>query len=192
MTAGTAVNSPDKTDFAGEEEGAGYAAPGVDLIAAILLIALSGWYVWEALGFRSPSGWRTGPGLVPAAAGISLMLMAVGLGFTALRRWGQVQAPVDPDLDEDSISDPARTGLLIAVIFIYLIAMDAITFGLQGYLGSLYIVVGAFEIATVLCLSVLMKLYWNGPLWIITTVSLVWTTALSLIFRNVFLISLPG
>ncbi|WP_176847135.1 tripartite tricarboxylate transporter TctB family protein [Roseicitreum antarcticum] len=186
------MSSPDKTEFAGEEEGAGYAAPSVDLIAAILLIALSGWYVWEALGFRAPGGWRTGPGLVPAAAGISLMLMAVGLGFTAIRRWGQAQAPVNPELDEDSISDPFRTGMLIGVIFIYLLAMDAITFGLQGYLGGLYIVIGAFEIATVLCLSVLMKLYWNGPLWIIATVAVLWTAALSLIFRNVFLISLPG
>lgn len=186
------MSKPENTAFAGEEEGAGYAAPSVDLIAAVLLIALAGWYTIEALGFRTPGGWKTGPGLLPAAAGISLMLMALGLGVTAWRRRGQVRAPVNPDTDEESISDPVRTGLLIGVIFVYLLAMDAITFGLRGYVAGIYLVAGAFEIATILCLCVLMKLFWNGPLWIIAAVSVGWTAFLSLAFRNIFLISLPG
>lgn len=186
------MSNPDHVEFAGEEESAGYASPTVDMVAAILLIALAGWYTVEALGFRTPGGWRTGPGLVPAAAGISLMVMAIGLGYTAWRRWGQARAVVDPEKDEDSISDPIRTGLLIAVIVGYLVAMDAITFGLRGYVGDHYLVFGAFEIATILALAVLMKIFWNGPLWIIATVAVLWTGFLSLIFRNVFLISLPG
>lgn len=186
------MSKPDTAAFAGEEEGAGYAAPSVDMIAALLLIALAGWYTYEALNFRTPGGWKTGPGLVPAAAGISLMLMAVGLGVTAWRRRGLVQPAVNPDTDEESISDPVRTGLLIGVIFVYLLAMDAITFGLRGYVGGYYLVVGAFEIATILCLCVLMKLFWNGPFWVIVAISVGWTAFLSLAFRNIFLISLPG
>ena len=83
------MSQTNQSEFAGEEEGAGYAAPSVDMIAAVLLTLLAGWYSWEALGFRAPGGWRTAPGLLPLAAGLSLMAMAVGLGLTAWRpgRW---------------------------------------------------------------------------------------------------------
>ncbi|WP_405404380.1 tripartite tricarboxylate transporter TctB family protein [Paracoccus sp. Ld10] len=185
------MSTPDKSDFAGEEEGAGYATPTVDMIAAILLIALAGWYTWEALGFRSPGGWRTGPGLVPAAAGISLLVMAIGLGVTAWARRGQTMPALDPETDEDSIGDPVRTAMLVGVIFVYLLAMDGISFGLAGYVAGYYLVVGSFEITTILCLSVLMKIFWNGPLARILLCSVGWTIFLSLTFRNIFLISLP-
>ena len=70
--------------------------------------------------------------------------------------------------------------------------MDSITFGLRGYVGGVYLVVGAFEITTVLCLCAMMMLFWGGRLWIIASVALGWTAFLSLTFRNIFQIALPG
>lgn len=184
------MSHSDHGDFAGEEEGAGYAAPSVDLFAAVLLILLSGWYSWEAWGFRMPGGWRTAPGLVPLFAGLSLMAMALVLGLTAWRRRGQT-APA-PAVDAATQGDALRTVMLIGVLFVYLLAMGSITFGLRGYVGGVYLVVGAFEITTILCLSALMRLFWNGPLWIIASVAIGWTAFLSVTFRNIFQISLPG
>jgi len=56
------MSQTNQTEFAGEEEGAGYASPSVDIAAAVILIALAGWYSWEALGVRAPGGWHTAPG----------------------------------------------------------------------------------------------------------------------------------
>lgn len=188
------MSQTNQSEFAGEEEGAGYASPSIDMFAAVLLIVLAGWYSWEALGFRTPGGWRTAPGLVPLFAGVSLMAMALVLGFTAWQRRGQVMPTAKPDTDTDAgvAGDGMRTAMLVGVLFIYLLAMDSITFGLRGYVGGVFLVVGAFEITTVLCLCAMMKLFWNGPLWIIAFVSVGWTAFLSVTFRNIFQISLPG
>ncbi|MDZ5696618.1 tripartite tricarboxylate transporter TctB family protein [Chelativorans sp. M5D2P16] len=186
------MSERDELHFSGEEEQAGYAAPLLDLIAAAVLIALAGWYTVEAFGFRAPGDWKTAPGLVPAAAGITLMIMAAGLAVTAWRRRGQAPAAAGAQEDEDSISEVGRTSLLVGIIFLYLLAMNALSFGIQGYVAGHYVTVGSFEIATVVCLSVLMKLFWNGRLWIIAVVALGWTAFLSLTFRNIFEIPLPG
>ena len=186
------MSQTNQSEFAGEEEGAGYAAPSVDMIAAVLLTLLAGWYSWEALGFRAPGGWRTAPGLLPLAAGLSLMAMAVGLGLTAWRRRGRDGATGKARRNAGHGADMLRTAMLIGVLFVYLLAMDSMTFGLRGYVAGVFLVVGAFEITTVLCLSAMMMLFWNGRLWIIATVSFGWTAFLSMTFRNIFQIALPG
>lgn len=178
------------TTFKGEDESSGYASPRADMIASALLIVLASWYTFEALGFRAPGGWKTGAGLVPAAAGISLIVMALGLAFTAWRR--RNTEPVSASNDKESVDDPRRMLLLTAMIFFYLLAMDNLAFGLRGYLGDTYMVFGAFEISTILCLCAVMRVFWDGALWKIVVISVVWTTFLSITFRNVFLISLPG
>jgi hypothetical protein len=179
-----------ETTFKGEVKSSGYASPRADMIAAAILTLLAGWYTFEALSFRAPGGWKTGAGLAPAAAGISLIVMALGLAYTA---WGRrVTEPVSAADDKKSIDDPRRMLLLTAMIFIYLLAMGNLTFGLRGYVGDTYMVFGAFEITTILCLCAVMRVFWDGALWKIVAISVCWTTFLSITFRNVFLISLPG
>lgn len=177
------------TTFKGEDEGAGYASPRADLIAATLLSVLASWYTFEALGFRAPGGWKTGAGLVPAAAGISLIVMALGLAYTAWRR--RNTEPVSTANDNESVNDPRRLLLLTTIIFIYLLAMGNLTLGLGGYVGDTYLVVGSFEITTIVCLCAVMRVFWDGALWKIVAIAVGWTTFLSITFRNVFLISLP-
>ncbi|WP_127143046.1 tripartite tricarboxylate transporter TctB family protein [Pelagibacterium montanilacus] len=178
---------------ASEEEGAGYAAPAADMVAAVLLIVLAGWYTLTALGFRTPGGWHTAPGLVPIAIGVTMILMAVGLGVTAWRRRGRVYAPgSDPDAAEESIADPKRTAMLAGIIMIYLLSMQFMSMELITTIAGRYVIVGIFEVATIICLAVLMKIFWGGRLWIATAVAVGWTVFLSVIFRNVFFISLPA
>lgn len=175
---------------ASEEEGAGYASPAVDMFAALALIALAIWYTVTALGFRTPGGWQTGPGLVPAAAGISLAAMAIGLGISAWRRRGQ-SAPLSEASDDQDI-DFRRTGIIIAIALIYALALETISMPVSTTIAGMYLEAGIFEVATILCLAVLMQLFWGGRFWIIATLSVVWTMVLSLIFRNVFFIFLPA
>ncbi|MDA0706378.1 MAG: tripartite tricarboxylate transporter TctB family protein [Proteobacteria bacterium] len=178
-----------ETTFKREDESSGYASPRADMIAAALLIILASWYTFEALGFRAPGGWKAGAGLVPAAAGISLLVMALGLAYSTWRR--RNSEPVSAADDEKSVEDPRRMLLLTAMIFVYLLAMGNLSFGLRGYVGDTYMVFGAFEISTVLCLCAVMRVFWDGALWKIVAISVGWTTFLSITFRNVFLIFLP-
>lgn len=186
------MSNPERHSMQGEEAGAGYAAPAMDLAAAALLIVLAGWYTFEAFGFRAPGGWRTAAGLVPAVIGITLMMMAVGLAIAAWRRRGLPASAYDPHADDESISDPWRTGMLIGIVFVYLLAMNSLSFGFSGHVAGYYLTAGSFEITTILCLCVLMALFWGGPLWTIAVVAVGWTAFLSLSFRNIFHIPLPG
>lgn len=174
---------------ASEEEGAGYASPAADLFAAFFLIALAVWYTVTALGFRTPGGWQTGPGLVPVAAGLSLAAMAVGLGISAWKRRGQpaAQTNVEGELD----LDVRRTGIIIAIAFVYALALQTLSMPVSFTMMGTYIEVGIFEVATILCLAALMQMFWGGRFWIIASISVVWTLFLGFIFRTVFFIFLP-
>lgn len=172
-----------------EEEGAGYASPSADLFAAFVLIALALWYTITALGFRTPGGWQTGPGLVPAAAGISLAAMAIGLGISAWRRRGKPALPSSPA--DDLSLDLPRTGAIIAIAFVYVLALQTISMPVSTTIGGRYLEAGVFEVATILCLAALMRLFWGGRFWIIATVSVVWTLALAFVFRTIFYVTLP-
>jgi hypothetical protein len=185
------MEKPERQAFGGEEDGAGYAPPVLDLIAAAALVALAGWYVWEAFGFRAPGGWKTAPALAPIAAGVSLMLMAIVLALTAWRRRGQPEAAETAAAAEDTIADPGRTALLVGIVFAYILALDAIPFSAAGYVAGRYVAAGSFEIATVLCLCAMMRAFWDGRLATILLIAAGWTAILSLVFRLVFAIHLP-
>lgn len=181
-----------RSEYASEEEGAGYATPTLDMIAAVVLMALAGWYVWVALGFRVPGRWETAPALFPVATGVTLFLMAAALGYTA---WSRRKAPTVADTEagrEESITDPLRTGILVGVVLLYVVGLDAAPTLYEDWVGRTFVIIGAFEVSTVIVLVVLMKLFWGGALWICTAISLLWTAFLSGVFRYVFMIYLPG
>ena len=186
------MQDENRSAFAGEEDGAGRATPALDLIAAAALMALSAWYVWVAAGFRVPGNWPTAPALLPIATGATLFLMALGLGVSA---WKRRAAPPQADTDagqQESITDPVRTAILVVVVLVYLLGLDAAPTLYEGWVGETYVTVGAFELSTLVVLVVLMRMFWGGALWICTAVSLGWTAFLSGIFRYVFSIYLPG
>ncbi|MGI9416440.1 MAG: hypothetical protein ACR2RA_01245, partial [Geminicoccaceae bacterium] len=51
--------------FDGEEAGAGYASPALDLIASAFLVALSIVIMAASLMLPIPGDWTTAPGLLP-------------------------------------------------------------------------------------------------------------------------------
>ncbi|WP_305988373.1 tripartite tricarboxylate transporter TctB family protein [Roseibium sp. MMSF_3544] len=176
--------------FEGEEAGTGYASPGLDMIAAILLILLSVAVMIGSMALPVPDDLLTAPGLLPFIVAASLMVMALGLGASAVGRWRQgVRVPI---LEGRDISTDVKSLILAAAIAVYIAGLQFLAFRHDVVIGDIRHSVTAFEPVTILALAVIMRMSWNGPLWIICAVSVLWTLLLSAVFQHVFNIPLPG
>lgn len=186
------MSNPDQPEvkFEGEEAGSGFASPTLDLIAAIFLIAFSALVMAASLALPVPGAIHTAPGLLPFIVAASLMLMSLGLAASALaRRRAGVVIPAFADRD---LGTDLRSLLLAIAVAIYIATLQFGAFQetFQAFGRTLRIT--AFEPATIVALSTIIHLSWRGPFWITATVSVVWTTILSLVFQLVFRIPLPG
>ena len=180
----------DHITFEGEEAGAGHAAPGLDLISAGFLIALSILVMIASLMLPVPGSLRTAPGLLPFLTAASLGVMAIMLGLSALnrRRAGAVTDPADArDNSEDR-----RVALLALTVALYIAALQVLAFQVYFSIVGVPFVFSAFEPVTIIALATIIHVSWRGPLWITVMVSTGWTLALSVVFQKLFLIPLPG
>ncbi len=176
--------------FEGEEAGSGFASPALDLIASALLIALAFAFAIASLSLPVPGDITTAPGLLPFIVAVSLMVMALGLGASALarRRAGESGAAfADRDLTTD-----LRSLLLAGAVAIYILALQHLAFQQNFSAFGQNLKLTAFEPVTIIALSAIIHFSWRGPLWITTGVSITWTLILSLVFQIVFRIPLPG
>lgn len=182
--------SSEQVIFEGEEAGAGHAAPGLDLIAAAFLVALSCLVMAASLSLPVPGDLRTAPGLLPFLTALSLLAMAVILGLSAnkRRKAGVVMAP---DEIRDSAED-RRAMLLAGTVALYVLALQILAFQVFFSLAKVPFVLSAFEPVTIIALASIIHVSWRGPLWITVLVSVGWTLALSLLFQKLFQIPLPG
>ncbi len=173
--------------FRGEDESAGAAAPALDLIAAAFLVVLGIALAILSLRLPVPGKVLSAPGLLPFLTAASLTVMAVLLGLSAWKRSGQ---PAPASTSEDG--ETGRRLIAIAAIGIYLVALQSLA--VEGFvpLGGQQIPVGGFEPATIIFLSVLLRLFWTARLTPVVGVATVWTLCLSLAFRGLFGIPLPG
>ena len=176
--------------FEGEEAGAGYASPMLDLIAAGFVVALTVVVMVASWQLKVPGGLATAPGLLPFLTAASLCLMALALAATALQRHraGVVAAA-------DEIRDPAqdrRTLLLAVTVAVYIACLQFLAFQHGFNVGGVHFILSAFEPVTIVAVAVITHLSWRGPLWITVAVSTVWTLILSLVFQKLFNIPLPG
>jgi hypothetical protein len=56
---------------------------------------------------------------------------------------------------------------------------------------SIRFVIGAFEVASVVILTAILRIYWGAALWACFAVTLGWIAFLSIMFRIVFQVPLP-
>ena len=186
------MNKPesDQITFEGEEAGAGHAAPGLDLIAAAFLIALSILVMAASLTLPVPGALTTAPGLLPFLTAGSLLVMAILLGSSALNR-RRAGVTADPAGSRNSGED--RSTLLLAVtVALYIAALQVLAFQAFFSIAGVPLVLSAFEPVTILALTTLIHLFWRGPLWITVVIAVGWTLTLSLVFQKIFQIPLPG
>lgn len=176
--------------FEGEEVGSGFASPTLDLMASVILIAISIAVMAASFALPMPGAIHTAPGLLPFIVAASLMLMALGLGASALarRRSGvRVAAFADRDLSTDM-----RSAALAIAVAIYIAALQILAFQQDFTVFGTNLKLTAFEPATILTLATIIHISWRGPIWITAAVSVAWTITLSLVFQLVFRIPLPG
>jgi len=185
------ANSNDAVVFEGEEAGAGYASPKLDLIAACFLTLLSIVVIIAAWWLPVPGDLLTAPGLLPFFTAISLLIMAVILGITALKR-KKLTTEFEQDTSIIDNSQNKRTLLLIGLVGLYILALQQLTFLYDFSVGGVFFSVSAFEPVTVVALAAIICIYWGGPLWITTLVSVLWTLLLSVVFQKAFNLPLPG
>ncbi len=176
--------------FEGEEAGAGFASPTLDLIAAALLIAIAVAMIVASWALPMPGAVHTAPGLLPFLVAASLLLMALGLGASALaRRRSGIRTPVFADRD---LPTDLRSLALAGAIAVYIAALQMLAFQ-QGFtVFGTHLRLSAFEPATIVTLATIIHLSWRGPFWITAAISVGWTLTLSLVFQLVFRIPLPG
>lgn len=176
--------------FEGEEAGSGYASPTLDLIAAVFLIAVAIAMMAASVALPMPGAIHTAPGLLPFIVSLTLLLMAVGLGASALaRRKSGVQTPVFWDRD---FATDLRSLLLACAVVVYIAALQTLAFQQNYTVFGTNVKLTAFEPATIVTLCTIIHLSWRGQFWITAAISIAWTITLSLVFQLVFRIPLPG
>ncbi len=187
----TSSNKDNAVAFEGEEAGAGYASPSLDLAAACFLVLLSIIVIIASWRLPVPGDLLTAPGLLPFFTAASLLVMAVILGGTALNRKTSAHGLAQEIASADK-AQIKRTLLLIVLVGLYILALQYLAFQYDFSVGGQFFSVSAFEPVTVTILAAIICIYWGGPLWITTLVSVVWTLLLSLVFQKAFNLPLPG
>ncbi|MGI9418931.1 MAG: tripartite tricarboxylate transporter TctB family protein [Geminicoccaceae bacterium] len=175
--------------FEGEDAGAGYASPALDLIASAFLVVLSIVIMAASLTLPVPGDLTTAPGLLPFLVAASLLLMALGLAITTVRRR---RGEVGSILDGRDRETDRNTLQLAAAVAIYIAALQFLAFRHDIVIAGFRHTISAFEPVTIVALVAIIHVAWRGPLWITTLISIIWAWALSLVFQHVFVIPLPG
>ena len=176
------------TSVLSEDANAGHATPIMDLIAAAVIGAVALWFTIASLMLPVPGGLVTAPGLLPFLTASSLLVMAGVLAVGALRRWRS--AP----LEHRQLGFPAhipRTMLLGGNLVIYIAALQFLPVHAAFRLGAMRVVIGNFEIASVIVLTAILSIFWKAPLWKCLTIVVCWTAFLSVTFRMIFEVQLP-
>ena len=173
--------------FKGEDESAGAASPALDLIAAAFLFCLGALFGALSLMLRVPGQSVGAPGLLPVLAAARLCVMAGRLGLSAWRRRN------DPaEASTAGGGEAVRRLTLVGAVGAYIIALDSLELERFVPVLGVQIPVGGFEPVTVLFIAVLLRLSWTDRPAAIVAVSVGWTLCLSLAFRGLFGIPLPG
>jgi hypothetical protein len=180
-------DTQDKT-LLSEDPNAGLATPLMDLTAAIVIAAICIWILIESLLLPIPAALITAPGLLPFLTAGSLLVMAGLLGVAALRRWHTV--PPESNRFELPAELP-RTLLLGAIIVVYVAALQFLSISIAASVFGKRLVIGNFEVASVIILTTILRIFWGAALWKCFAVTVGWIMFLSLVFRLVFEIQLP-
>jgi hypothetical protein len=171
-----------------EDPNAGLATPIMDLVAAAIVAAIAIWFAIESLRLPVAGGITTAPGLLPFLTAGSLLIMAILLAMAALRR----RRTVAPGADRFELPAEFRGSMLLAgILVVYVAALQFLPIAAAIRIGTVRLAIGNFEVATVIILTLILRLFWRAALWKCFAVSVGWVLLLSLVFRLVFEMQLP-
>lgn len=188
---GEAIGGDAPVRFVGEEGEDTRSAPRKDLMASIIFGLVSINAIILALKLPLQGSVYSAPGLLPLLVGVSLLAMSIGLGVKAVRRGAIHNEDSRPAFGLSS-SEIIAVPFLIAVIAVYIIALDLFTFDIELPTPVFALRYSSYELISTIMLLVLLKVFWRAALWKCLLISAVWVTFLASIFRYGFQILLPG
>jgi hypothetical protein len=181
------MTEQDKTVLS-EDPNAGLATPIMDLLAAGVIAAIAIWMLVESLRLPVPGGMITAPGLLPFLTAGSLLIMGGLLATAALRR----RRHAAPGADRIELpADFSRSMMLGAILTVYVAALEFLPIAAALPVGSTRLVIGSFEVASLVALATILRVFWRGAPWACVAISFGWVAFLSLVFRLIFEIQLP-
>ena len=177
-----------KKSFISEDEGAGYAAPIIDLISSSAIIILSFWVIYESLKLKIPdNNILTAPALLPVIISISLIFMTSSIFYKSLQKLNINKTKINL-----KTTDHIAKFICPVALFFYIYGLTKLNFSYKFYFSNYQLDVGPFLILTIILLTLLLCIFWKKKLITCFMVSLVWSLFLSFTFTNFFNIPLPG
>ena len=174
--------------YVSEDESAGYASPTLDVIAAAVLSAISVWIMFESMSLKVPGAVATAPGIIPFITSSMLLIMAVALGAAAVRRQRLEPVSIITDIPREL----PRTGLLIAILVVYVSALEVLEFSSDVELGALNMQITAFEPISIIVIATILRIFWTPRLWPCLLVAILWISFLSFAFQSLMKIPMPS
>jgi len=169
--------------------------PAKDLAASAVIAAFAVFVMLIALRMPKPGTVYTAPGLLPFLTGLTLLIMAVGLGIRSIRAGGVrglLQGPDKGVRDHFADIENLRALLLIGIIIIYVIVTEQITFDLRFPTDFFVFYFSSYELISIITLTLVLRIFWRAALVRCFLVSAFWAIALASVFRYAFHILLPG
>ena len=184
----------EKAVFTGEENTGEMSTPRKDLAAAIFIagFALLAMY----LAWRLPvlDSIFTAPGLLPLLTGVSLLLMALGLGLKAVRQGAAEGFLRDPGAIARGYfgdQENRRMFMLAGIIFLWVIIVGQLSFEIRWPTAVYVFRFSSFETVSIPVLAWILRIFWRASLARCSLVSVLTIITLATIFRDVFKTLLP-
>lgn len=179
----------------GEECDGKEITPARDLAAAVAVAGVSLFFMIPVFSMPNPDSIFTHPGLLPFLTGLTLLLMAIGLGVRSIRAGGAkgfLHAPGSSARNYFADIENQRTLLVIGIIIVYVVLVDLVTFDLRLPAGFFVFRFSGYELFSILTLTLILRIFWRATLIRCTLVSASWIIALVSVFRYAFHILMPG
>lgn len=177
-----------KKSYISEDEGAGYAAPIIDLISSSTIIILSFWIIYESLKLKVPDdNIFTAPALLPIVISISLIFMVSTILYASFNKLNLTKNKF-----RLNISRQSEKFICPIALFFYIYGLTKLDYSYKFYFSNYQLDFGPFLTLTIVLLTFLLYIFWKRKLLPCFIVSSLWSLFLSFTFINFFNIPLPG
>ena len=186
--------SAGEMEFTDEEDTGGQGSPAKDLGSACVIGTFAIAVAIMSLQLDSPDSISTAPGLLPVITSLSLLFMAILLGFKALKAGGtQGFAKAFRQATESwfASEEERRAMLLIAIVVAYVLLVGSINFNLRLPTPLFTFQLSSYELISALTITLIMKMFWKASLTRCFVVSALTVLGLATIFRYGFGIVMP-
>ena len=180
--------------FEGEEAVDKRSTPSKNLGSAVVIGAISIYVMFESTAFESPDTIYTAPGLFPFVAGLTLLIMAMFLAYSAIRSGADmhiIRAPLKGLREFFQDWESRRTLMLFGIMAIYVVLVALIELNLRIPIGGFVLQVSSFEVVSFGIVTLILLIFWKAAIWKCCIVSFCVVEALASIFRYGFSIPMP-